>query len=44
VAQVFRERGWRNVFALEGGMEAWEDAGYETEPKGAEAIRPGYVT
>jgi rhodanese-related sulfurtransferase len=28
------ERGYEKVYALKGGWEAWEKAGYPVEPKG----------
>jgi 3-mercaptopyruvate sulfurtransferase SseA len=33
VAQELVKRGWRDVRPLRGGFEAWQAAGYPTEPK-----------
>jgi rhodanese-related sulfurtransferase len=33
LAQNLRERGYGHVWALEGGLEAWEDAGLPLAPK-----------
>jgi len=27
------DRGWKNVHPLYGGFDAWQQAGYEVEPK-----------
>jgi len=33
VAQILLGKGFRKVFALKGGWNAWEKAGYPVEPK-----------
>jgi len=33
VAQELRDRGDQNVWALEGGFDAWVNAGLPVEPK-----------
>jgi len=33
VARQLIERGFAKVYALKGGWNAWEKAGYPTEPK-----------
>ena len=38
MAQFLREQGYR-AYALEGGLQAWYDAGYPFEPKSAERGR-----
>lgn len=38
MAQFLREQGYR-AHALEGGLQAWYDAGYALEPKAAEKGR-----
>ncbi len=38
MAQFLREQGYQ-AYALEGGLDAWLDAGYPTDPKEAERGR-----
>jgi 3-mercaptopyruvate sulfurtransferase SseA len=38
VAQELRGQGYR-AYALRGGLDAWIEAGYPTEPKAVEQIR-----
>ena len=38
MAQFLREHGYQ-AYALEGGLTAWLDAGYPSEPKAAERGR-----
>ncbi len=38
MAQFLREQGYQ-AYALQGGLAAWIDAGYTTEPKAAEQGR-----
>jgi rhodanese-related sulfurtransferase len=33
VAQQLIDRGFKQVWALKGGWQAWEKTGYPTEPK-----------
>jgi rhodanese-related sulfurtransferase len=33
VARILIEKGFTKVYALKGGWNAWEKAGYPTEPK-----------
>jgi 3-mercaptopyruvate sulfurtransferase SseA len=33
VAQELMARGWKDVRPLKGGFDAWQQAGYPTEPK-----------
>jgi rhodanese-related sulfurtransferase len=44
-AQAFRASGW-DAYAIEGGLEAWADAGNALEPEGGEVAhrRPGPQT
>jgi rhodanese-related sulfurtransferase len=37
VAQELRDAGFRNAWALEGGFDAWADAGLPVEAKGKAA-------
>jgi rhodanese-related sulfurtransferase len=36
VAQRLIEEGYSNARAIEGGLDAWEDAGYRIEPEPVE--------
>jgi len=35
--QILRQHKYPNVYALEGGFDAWRNAGYPLEPKSAAA-------
>ncbi|MGH7662837.1 MAG: rhodanese-like domain-containing protein [Gemmatimonadaceae bacterium] len=33
MARTLLENGWKDARALQGGFDAWREAGYPTEPK-----------
>jgi len=33
LAQKLQQRGYKDVYALEGGFDAWQQAGLPVEPK-----------
>src|ERR1700676_808366 len=33
LAQKLQERGYKDVWTLKGGLQGWESAGYQVEPK-----------
>jgi rhodanese-related sulfurtransferase len=33
VADILEQHGYKDVYALEGGFDAWKDAGRPLEPK-----------
>jgi rhodanese-related sulfurtransferase len=37
VAQVLKEQGFKDVYALKGGFDAWQEAAYPLERKSAAA-------
>jgi rhodanese-related sulfurtransferase len=43
VARGLSDRGYRSVYALKGGFDAWEAAGYPTESKKESAAQSGSI-
>jgi rhodanese-related sulfurtransferase len=37
VAQILKDKGFKQVYALEGGFDAWQEAKYPLERKSAAA-------